>query len=66
MKWWQFDFTGLSIRLFEALGLVKKVVRIPETLLEKRRVDGLNAAVNVQVLAMTEDEPQAAEVEEAA
>jgi len=66
MKWWQFDFTGLSIRLFEALGLVTKVVRIPETLLEKRRVDGMKSAVNVQVLAMTEDAPENAEVDEVA
>lgn len=59
MKWWQFDLTGLSIRLFEVLGLVKKVVRIPESLLEKRRYDGSLAAVNVQVLSMTEDgEPE--------
>ncbi len=63
MRWWQFDFTGLSIRLFEALGLVTKVVRIPETLLEKRRVDGSTQAVNVQVLSMTEDE-DLSEVEE--
>lgn len=55
MKWWQLDVTGLSIRLFEAIGLVKKVVRIPDTLLEKRREDGKKSAVNVQVLAMTED-----------
>jgi len=59
MKWWQFDLTGLSIRFFEAIGLVKKVVRIPESLLEKRRYDGSLAAVNVQVLSMTEDgEPE--------
>ncbi|MBK6759824.1 MAG: fatty acid desaturase [Ignavibacteria bacterium] len=55
MKWWQIDVTGLSIRLFEAIGLVKKVVRIPDSLLEKRREDGKKSAVNVQVLAMTED-----------
>jgi hypothetical protein len=43
----------------EVLGLVKKVVRIPESLLEKRRYDGSLAAVNVQVLSMTEDgEPE--------
>ncbi|HLP28980.1 MAG TPA: fatty acid desaturase [Candidatus Didemnitutus sp.] len=55
MRWWQIDVTGLSIRLFEAIGLVKKVVRIPDSLLEKRREDGKKSAVNVQVLAMTED-----------
>ena len=65
MKWWQIDITGLSIRLFEKIGLVKKVVRIPAGLLEKRREDGLHSAVNVQVLAMTED-PVDEDVSEAA
>lgn len=65
MKWWQFDLTGLSIRLFEKLGLVTKVVRIPETLLEKRREDGKIAEVVVQTLSMTE-EPEEADVVEAA
>lgn len=55
MKWWQLDVTGLSILLFEKLGLVTKVVHIPASLIEKRREDGLKREVNVQVLSMTED-----------
>ena len=52
MAWWQFDFTGLSIRVFEKLGLVTSVVRVPENLLEKRRQT--TAEFNVQNLPMTE------------
>ena len=60
MAWWQFDFTGLTIRLYEVLGLAKSVVRIPENLLEKRReTSGAGEAVNVQEIPMTVDgEPE--------
>lgn len=52
LTWWQIDVTGISIRIFEKLGLVKKVVRIPEGLLEKRRED--NTAIPTQDLSMIE------------
>ena len=67
MAWWQFDLTGLSIRLFEKLGLVRSVVRVPENLLEKRRQT--TAEFNVQELPMTEGgepEPQEELLDEAA
>jgi stearoyl-CoA desaturase (delta-9 desaturase) len=56
LAWWQFDFTGLTIRVYEAIGLAKKVTRIPDSLLEKRRIDSMTSTLNVQELAMTEDE----------
>jgi len=56
LKWYQFDFTGMWIRIFEKLGLVKKVVRIPETLMEKRKVESAaKVQIVVQELAMTEE-----------
>lgn len=58
MRWWQIDITGLTIRIYEKLGLVKKVVRIPESLQEKRREDGKRSALVVQTLPMTEDVPE--------
>lgn len=68
MRWWQIDLTGLSIRLYEALGLVKKVVRIPESLQIKRAEQGKVVALDVQHLAMTEDGPplMPEEIDEAA
>jgi len=48
MKWYQVDFTGLAIRFFEKVGLVRKVVRIPQPLLEKRL--NQTTAVEVQLL----------------
>ena len=50
LTWWQFDVTGLSIRIFEKLGLVKKVVRIPEGLKEKRRIS--NESIPTQDLSL--------------
>lgn len=35
LKWWQVDITAYSIRIYEKLGLVKKVVRIPQSVLAK-------------------------------
>ena len=42
---WQFDFTGLTIRIFEKLGLVKKVQRIPKEYLERRRTEHINSEI---------------------
>lgn len=36
LKWYQIDITGLTVRLYERLGLVTKVVRIPKPYLERR------------------------------
>lgn len=36
LKWYQIDITGLSIRMWERLGLVKKVVRIPKAFLQRK------------------------------
>lgn len=55
LRWWQIDLTGLSIRIFEKLGLVRKVVRIPPGLLEKRRTESKLTALRVQNLALTEE-----------
>ena len=67
---WQLDFTGFTIKVYEKLGLVKNVVRIPESLLEKRRIDSSRGEdLNVQELSMTEGgepELQLTPVEEAA
>jgi stearoyl-CoA desaturase (delta-9 desaturase) len=56
LAWWQLDVTGLSIALLEKLGLVSKVTRVPETLMTKRRIDSQTNALNVQTLALTEEE----------
>ncbi len=55
LRWWQIDLTGLSIRIYERLGLVRKVVRIPASLLEKRRLESKRTALKVQSLALTEE-----------
>lgn len=55
LRWWQIDITGMSIWVYEKLGLARKVVRIPASLQEKRRQDGQQSAVIVQDLALTED-----------
>jgi stearoyl-CoA desaturase (delta-9 desaturase) len=39
MRWWQFDATGMVIRVLEKLGLVKNVVRIPILLQEKHLIE---------------------------
>lgn len=52
LTWWQFDFTGLTIRLFEKVGLVKKVQRIPKEYLERRRAD----LIDSESLALQPDE----------
>jgi stearoyl-CoA desaturase (delta-9 desaturase) len=56
LAWWQIDPTGFMIRLFERIGLVSKVTRIPESLMQKRRIDSQTNALNVQTLALTEEE----------
>ncbi len=67
LRWWQIDIAGYTIRLMEALGVVKKVVRIRPSLLEKRRIkpDGTNgssdAPIDVQSLPMTETEVEPVE-----
>ena len=53
LTWWQLDFTGFTIRVYEALGLAKSVVRIPQNLLEKRR-QTTEEFLNVQALPMTD------------
>jgi stearoyl-CoA desaturase (Delta-9 desaturase) len=67
LAWWQFDFTGLTIRIYEKLGLVSKVQRIPEAYLERRRrelIDSESLALqpdgtpNVPVV-QSEEEPVA-------
>lgn len=36
LRWWQIDFTAYAVRVFEKLGIVRSVVRIPEAFLEKK------------------------------
>lgn len=55
LRWWQIDLTGLSIRIYEKIGLVRKVVRIPPGLIEKRRTESKLTALRVQNLALTEE-----------
>ncbi len=60
LKWWQVDITGISIRIFEKLGWVKKVVRVPKAYLDRRMEEAKgNIAVPlvVQTLSMTEEVP---------
>jgi stearoyl-CoA desaturase (Delta-9 desaturase) len=42
LAFWQFDFTGMTIRIFEKLGLARKVVRVAPALLENRRITAEN------------------------
>lgn len=42
LRWWQIDFTGMSIWVYEKLGLAKKVVRIPLEF-QKKRLNTNNA-----------------------
>ncbi|MBC7998816.1 MAG: fatty acid desaturase [Leptolyngbya sp.] len=44
LQWWEFDFTWMTIVLFERMGLAKRIVRPSKELLEKKRIRVLDGA----------------------
>jgi stearoyl-CoA desaturase (delta-9 desaturase) len=51
LRWWQLDFSGYLIWLFERLGLATEVYRVPETLLAREAARRTSAAPAVSALA---------------
>lgn len=44
LRWWQIDFTAYAVRIFEKLGFVRHVVRIPDAFLEKKLAQNAESA----------------------